>query len=372
MVINVNLKIIKECSWRKVYINILDENYNLIHTEKLSFKDSICSYNFNLENSKFYYLSNGKEYKTEVVIISKNTEIITLKYNSKTKKYYIYLSDTVGLYDNCETYILRDEKNLYFRPDKAKKIDIIVPKNYDEKKKYPLLIMFDGQNLFDLNNVGNYTTKNDPYGSWQVDVSMSMLSKNKNLEFIVVGIEHTDILRTNELLTDTNKFHLKSTDLLEEHERVGLIDHLDDFINETLLPFITNKYSIDLENIGISGSSMGGMGCHYIGLKNLGKYKFILSFTPASALVVDSDWCNFYQELNFKENIDKLPLFYFFQGNNGELENMLYEGNLKLINNLLKYNYPPHLIKSYIELSAEHNEVAWRYAFNHMIYNTFE
>ena len=367
-----NLQIIKECSWQKVYINILDSNYTLLRVEKLSFKDNISTFNFNLETDKFYYLSNEKCYKTEVVIISENTEKVSLKYNYKTKKYYIYLTDTVALYNSCETFILTDEKNLYFRPDKAKKIDIIVPKNYDKNKRYPLLIMFDGQNLFDLKNIGNYTTKNDPYGSWQVDVSMSMLSKKKNLEFIVVGIEHTDILRTNELLTDTNKFYLKSIDLLEEHEREGLIDNLDNFINETLLPFVTSKYSIDLDNIGISGSSMGGMGCHYIGLKNLGKYKFILSFTPASALVIDEAWSDFYQEINFKDNIDKLPLFYFFQGNYGELENMLYKGNLNLINYLLKYNYPQHLIKSYIEPSAEHNEVAWRYAFNYMIYNTFK
>ena len=232
--------------------------------------------------------------------------------------------------------------------------------------------MFDGQNLFDKNNVGDYTDKNDPYGSWQIDISMSMLAKKLGNEFIVVGIEHTDILRTNELITPASFGKLKRGNLIEEHEKEGYIDYLDAFINETLLPHITSKYSIDLDNIGISGSSMGGLGCHYIGLKNLGKYKFILCYTPASALIKDSAWTNFYTTLDFKNNLEKLPLFYFFQGRNDDLEKLLYSGNSNLVKNLKKCGYPKNLIKSYIEESAMHNEVAWRYAFNYMIYETLK
>ena len=232
--------------------------------------------------------------------------------------------------------------------------------------------MFDGQNLYDKNVSGNYTDKNDPYGSWQVDVSMSMLNKNKNLDFIVVGIEHTDILRSNELLTPASFGNMRNKDLLEENERIGYIDHLDDFINQTLFPYLIKEYNIDLENVGISGSSMGGLGCHYIGLKNLGKYKFILCYTPASALIVDEAWINFYNNLDFNNNLDKLPLFYFFQGRNDDLEKILYQGNINLINNLVNAGYPKELVKEYIEENAMHNEVAWRYAFNYMIYHTFE
>ena len=366
------LEIIKECGWKKIYINILDSNHQSVRKELLNFNNKKALIYFNLSKEKFYFLSNEKGYITEVVIISELTNKVSIKYNKKTKKYYINLIDDVNLYGCVNSVVLKDNKNLWFRPNKAKKIDIIIPKNYNKNKQYPLLIMFDGQNLFDKNNTSNYTSKNDPYGSWQVDISMSNLSKKTNKEFIVVGIEHTDIWRTNELLTETTKFPLKHKELLEENERIGYIDYLDNFINETLLPYLTSNYSIDINNIGIGGSSMGGLGCHYIGLKNLGKYKFILSFTPASALITDLAWLDFYQELNFKENIDKLPIFYFFQGNNGELENLLYEGYKELINNLIKSSYPNSLIKSYIEPSAEHNEIAWRYAFNYMIYDIFK
>ena len=366
------LELIKKCSWKKVTINILNKDYELNKQIELKFKNNSTFIHFDLENDSYFYLSNEKDYKTETVIVSENIEKMYLQYNRRKKKYYLYLSDTNNLYQSAISYILKDEKNLFFRSDKSKKIDIIIPKNYDTKRKYGLLVMFDGQNLFDKTNTGDYTDKNDPYGSWQIDVSMSMLAKKTGKEFIVVGIEHTDILRTNELITPVTFGKLKNDNLIEEREKEGYIDNLDDFINETLLPFITSKYSIDLNNIAISGSSMGGLGCHYIGLKNLGKYKFILCYTPASALVVDEAWKAFYQRLNFINNLDKLPLFYFFQGRNDDLEKILYLGNIDLINNLIEYGYPKELIKSYIEESAMHNEVAWRYAFNYMIYDIFK
>lgn len=364
------LELIKKCGWRKVVLNVLDKNYKSIRTENLKFIKNISSINFDLDKECFFYLSNEVGYKTEIVILSKNMKKILLQYNRRKRKYYIEFIDTNKYYQDAYSVILKDEKNLFFRPDKAKKVDIIIPKNYSKDKKYGLLIMFDGQNLFDKNNSGNYTDKNDPYGSWQVDVSMSMLNKNLNTEFIVVGIEHTDRLRTNELITPKSFGSLKDERLIDEDEKEAYIDYLDNFINETLLPYITNTYSIDLNNIGISGSSMGGLGCHYIGLKNLGKYRFILCYTPASALIVDSAWINFYKQLDFYNNKNKLPLFYFFQGRNGQLENLLYEGNINLIKNLIDNGYPQELIKEYIEESAEHNEVAWRYAFNYMIYHT--
>lgn len=366
------IQLIKKCGWKKVELTVLNQNHELIKTEKLNFKDNVSSIDFDLNKECFFYLSNEKDYKTETVIISENIETLLLQYNRKKRRYYIEFVDTNNYYQDAVSYVLKDEKNLFFRTDKSKKIDIIIPKNYDIKRKYGLLIMFDGQNLYDKKNVGNYTDKNDPYGSWQIDVSMSMLAKKLNQEFIVVGIEHTDFLRTNELITPASFGKLRDEGLIEEREKEGYIDYLDSFINETLLPFITSKYSIDTNNIGISGSSMGGLGCHYIGLKNLGKYKFILCYTPASALIIDEAWKEFYQQLDFKNNSEKLPLFYFFQGRNDDLEKILYLGNINLLKNLIEYGYPKELIKSYIEESAQHNEVAWRYAFNYMIYDIFK
>ena len=239
------MKINKLCGWKKVYINILNKKHELIRKELLKFEDKKSNYYFK-NKDHFYYLESESGYKTETVIISKNTEEVTLSYNRKKKAYYISIVDTNKYYDDAIQVILEDEKNLFFREDKSKVIDIIVPKNYTPNKKYGLLLMFDGQNLFDKKNSGDYTKLNDPYGSWQIDVSMKNLQRHFDSEFIVVGIENTDYLRMDELMMNNEFGDFKDMvkDFKDPHF-IGHLDNLDDFINETVIPFITSKYSIN-------------------------------------------------------------------------------------------------------------------------------
>ena len=49
------------------------------------------------------------------------------------------------------------------------------------------------------------------------------------------------------------------------------------------------------------------------------------------------------------------------------LENILYEVNKDLINNLVKSNYKKENIYEYIEERYDHNEVSWRFAFNYFM-----
>ena len=232
--------------------------------------------------------------------------------------------------------------------------------------------MFDGQNLFDKRNVGDYTTLNDPYGSWQVDVSMESVKKHvPNTDYIVVGIENADFMRMNELMVNETFGIIRDKKELHGYPFVGYLDNLNDFINETLFSFICQNFSIDMNKVGIAGSSCGGIASHYVGLKNLGLYKFILCYTPASGLYEDVSWDNFYKRLNLKENHDKLPYFYYFQGKKDPLEKLLTKANKNLIQMLLENGYDDSLIDIYMEPKAFHNETAWRYAFNYMILKTF-
>ena len=65
------LELNKRCGWKKVYLNVLNKNYELIHKKELKFKDSLVNVEFNLENDCFFYSSNDKGYQTETIIISK-------------------------------------------------------------------------------------------------------------------------------------------------------------------------------------------------------------------------------------------------------------------------------------------------------------
>ena len=61
----------------------------------------------------------------------------------------------------------------------AKKIWLYLPNGYaNSKKKYPVIYMHDGQNLFD--------SKTSYVGEWNIDEKLDSL----NAQVIVVGIEH--------------------------------------------------------------------------------------------------------------------------------------------------------------------------------------
>lgn len=366
------LTIINKTNWENVYAKLYKKCRRTNEVIKLEFVDGIATIDINLDKWLYLFLNDGNEISTEIIILSENLDTISLEYNPNKECYDAYLVNTNTIYNEVLNYTLKDEKNLFYREDKSKNISVFVPNDYDVTKKYGLLLMFDGQNLFDKRNVGNYTTLNDPYGSWQVDVSMESVRKHiPNSDYIVVGIENADDMRMNELMVNSDFGPIRSKKVLEGYPFVGYLDNLNDFINDTLLPFVCDNFSIDMNKLGIAGSSCGGIASHYVGLKNLGQYKFILCYTPASGLYEDIYWDKFYKRLNLKDNYDKLPYFYYFQGKKDPLEKMLTKANKNLINLLLENGYDNNLIDIYMEPKAFHNETAWRYAFNYMILKTF-
>jgi hypothetical protein len=362
------LKIKNLTGWKKTYLKLINSKRRTIKILELNFTDKICEVDIDLNKYAYIKLTN-KKYCSEIIVLSQNLHELIIRYNRRKKNYDVYLSDDSS-YGIVNSYVLKDDKNLYFRPKHTKKIDVLVPHNYDENKKYNLLIMFDGQNLFDKKNSGNYTKLNDPYGSWQIDVSIKNLTRHYDEEFIVVGIENTDYLRMNELMQNNEFGEFKEiVKPMIDPMFEGHLDDLDNFINETVLPFITSKYSINLDMIGIGGSSCGGGACHYVGMKNYQKYKFILCYTPVSGFYLDSAWRNLYSKMDMSKN---LPYFFFFQGRKGNLERQLYTLNTNLIDTMLECGYPKELINTYIDTGLNHNEISWRYAFNYMIYHTFK
>lgn len=349
-----NLKI--KCN-NELITHILNENYQEIRIEKSN------SFNINL-NSDCYLYFDILDKKSEIIRISNLlTSLEVIYYDDKEK---LEVNIDSNNYGEVKVVKLKDEKNLFFREDKEKVINILLPFNYDKNKKYGLIIMFDSQNIYDLNKVGKYTSLNDPYGGWQVDSTLSIVKEKYLKEYIVVGIEDADKYRATELTPSSKIYEFKDIlkDLGEENLLNGEMDHFDDFINETLLPYIFNEYNIDLNEIGIIGASSGGLASYYIGLKNHSKYKFIFTFTPATGFIKDESLYEFYNKIDFNKS---LPYIFYFQGKKGILENILYEVNKDLINNLVKSNYKKENIYEYIEESYDHNEVSWRFAFNYFM-----
>jgi predicted alpha/beta superfamily hydrolase len=131
--------------------------------------------------------------------------------------------------------------------NRTRQLRIYVPLNYaNSEKRYPVLYMHDGQNLFD--------TATAYAGEWNVDETMNALSKAGKLELIVVGIDNGEAKR----MTELNPWPSVQFGAPEGKEYV-------DFIVNVVKPLIDKQYRSkpDRANTAIMGSSMGGLISHY-------------------------------------------------------------------------------------------------------------
>jgi enterochelin esterase-like enzyme len=139
-------------------------------------------------------------------------------------------------------------------------IDIWLPPDYNEKKKYAVLYMQDGQMLFDT----TYTWNKQ---EWGIDEAMAMLIKNNQVkETIVVGIYNTND-RWLEYFPEKpfDKLPAVWQDSMiagmQLQKARAVSDSYLKFMVKELKPFIDSAYSTytDMSNTFIMGSSMGAL-----------------------------------------------------------------------------------------------------------------
>jgi predicted alpha/beta superfamily hydrolase len=154
----------------------------------------------------------------------------------------------------------------FFMPqlNRTRRVWIYLPEGYATSgKRYPVLYMHDGQNVFDaLYGFG---------GEWGVDEALDTLGPRYG-ECIVVGIDHGGDKRLNEYSPyDMAKYGKGEGDLYV------------DFLVKTLQPFINKKYrtSRKAADTYVAGSSMGGLISLYAILKYPGKFGAAGVFSPA-------------------------------------------------------------------------------------------
>lgn len=149
-------------------------------------------------------------------------------------------------------------ENFPSRLTDARNIDVWLPADYSEKKKYAVLYMHDGQNLFN---------PKESFGGvdWGIDEAISRLTKaGKIRRTIVVGIWNTP-KRTLEYMPQ--KAFSKNPTIGSAMLKSGTIstdsgsDRYLRFIVEELKPFIDRNYRTrrDRKNTFIMGSSMGAL-----------------------------------------------------------------------------------------------------------------
>ena len=147
---------------------------------------------------------------------------------------------------------------------RARRVWIYLPPDYASSgKRYPVLYMHDGQNVFDA--ATSYA------GEWGVDETLDSLHAGGDPGVIVVAADHGGSLRIPEYSPWPTRFG------------AGEGDKYVDFLVGTLKPWIDQKYRTlpDRLNTGIAGSSMGGLISFYAALKHPGVFGRAAVFSPA-------------------------------------------------------------------------------------------
>lgn len=132
---------------------------------------------------------------------------------------------------------------------------VYVPPGYDEEpeRKYPVLYLHDGQNLFD----GRTSFVKDR--TWQVREHADAAIEAGEVEpLVIVGIYNTGDRRLSEY---THEYNWQMGG--------GQADAYGQLVTRELLPWIANHYRVrqDRQNTGLGGSSLGGLVSLYLGLR---------------------------------------------------------------------------------------------------------
>lgn len=149
--------------------------------------------------------------------------------------------------------------------NRTRRIWLYLPPDYNSTaKRYPVLYMHDGQNLFDAATSFS--------GEWQVDETLNTLHASGNYGAIVVGIDNGGALRLNEYSPWNNPQYGGG-------EGAAYID----FIAQTLKPFIDANYRTltSPEHTCLFGSSMGGFISTYGAVRYPNVFGKAGAFSPA-------------------------------------------------------------------------------------------
>jgi len=227
---------------------------------------------------------------------------------------------------------------------RTRRVWIYLPANYSVgKKRFPVIYMQDGQNVFD--DATSFS------GEWGVDEYLDSLSE-KQRGWIVVAVDNGGAKRLNEYCP--YNFTLDSTTAGQD-VNIGEGDEYVDFLVKTLKPFIDKKYRTekDKANTAIAGSSMGGLISLYATLKYPKVFGVTGVFSPAFWLAPQ-----IFTDIEKKGKKVSSKIYFYA----GKLENeVMTSGTVKAYETMSKVSKAT--IHKVIRDDGRHNEATWRTEF---------
>ena len=315
----------------------------------------------NIKNSPIFYktvkLTTDKGFLTYMLKendgYQMNDPANKFKHCDRKKSSYARLSDKVGSLE-----IFRFESKFEWMG--ARDLYVYLPaeylnlKNSEEAKKFPVLYMLDGQNIWDQKNL--------PWQGWKVETSMERLVQEGKIQSaVIVGIPNNrnrtkeyagwcDELPDGDVVTDSAEFKRYAN----EHRLM---------IVEEIIPFVEANYNVisDRNARVIAGSSYGAFCSAYIASENPDVLSGAGLFSGGSTgfeQIIAKDGFNF--------SSDNKVRFYLDCGTGDDLEMILLPGTQHLKEYILSKGYKQAEKPSddgdlfYQEtVGHSHNEKAW-------------
>ncbi len=299
--------------------------------EKIEYKFTRGSW-FTVEKGPY-----GEEISNRSLYVTKDTtiEIIISSWRDFFEKNQPKMHTISG---NVQTFYFKSKYLKHYNP---RKIWIYLPPDYyTSERRYPVLYMHDGQNIFD--EVESFA------GEWKVDEALENLFATKGqFGVIVVAIENAREFRIDEYSPYVNK----------EYNRGGEGELYIKFIKEELKPYIDSAYRTIPEKTGIMGSSLGGLISIYASLKYPETFKYAASLS--GAFWFNPEIIEFI--IKSKSNPKKIYVDYGLRESDDPKKYVLQ--NLEVVNTLKRKGYKKRNLLVIEDPEGVHHESAWSRRF---------
>ena len=219
------------------------------------------------------------------------------------------------------------------------------PPGYEEEtsRRYPVLYMQDGQNIFDPKEMGM---------EWEVDETADALIEAGRIEpLLVVAVANTEARRDEYTPTAVE---LKKSDGTVTTGG-GKADLYGRFLIEELMPFIDRTYRTrrDAASTAVGGSSLGGLVSVWLGLEHPDVFGNVLAVSPTVW------WDDFVILEKVAALPRKIPVRFWVDIGSLEGDNAV-TGARRLRDTLIEKGWAPGRDLEYMEQEGgRHDEISW-------------
>ena len=220
----------------------------------------------------------------------------------------------------------------------GRRLTVYLPPGYDEGegRRYPVLYMHDGQNLFDAERA--YI----PGNHWRLqEAADTAIGERAASPMIIVGMDHAGPARIDEYTPTRDP----------KHAGGGRAAEWATMLMETIKPAIDARYRTSPEDAGVGGSSLGGLVSLFLALKHPDVFRFAAVMSP-------SVWWNDRAILNEVDAFDgPRPRMWLDVGGREGVETLRDARTLR--DRLLAKGWNDETLRYYEDRRADHSERAW-------------